>query len=135
MNDILLFSQWYIMLLLLGLLFLPITQRLFSTLFDGGYIFAKVIGTITISYIIFTLSTLHILPFSAPTVIVIALLLGILPNVPGFLLTIKVISADAVPAWIAELYNYAWFVGFFVSGTIYYLTMKGQTRLELSASK
>lgn len=66
---------------------------------------------------------------------VIALLLGILPNVPGFLLTIKVIGADAVPAWIAELYNYAWFVGFFVSGTIYYLTMKGQTRLELSASK
>jgi NCS1 family nucleobase:cation symporter-1 len=66
---------------------------------------------------------------------VIALLLGILPNVPGFLLTIKVIGADAVPAWIAELYNYAWFVGFFVSGTIYYLAMKGQTRLELSASK
>ena len=66
---------------------------------------------------------------------VIALLLGILPNVPGFLLTIKVIGVDAVPAWIAELYNYAWFVGFFVSGTIYYITMKGQTRLELSASK
>ncbi len=66
---------------------------------------------------------------------VIALILGILPNVPGFLLTIKVIGADAVPAWIAELYNYAWFVGFFVSGTIYYLAMKGQTRLELSASK
>lgn len=66
---------------------------------------------------------------------VIALLLGILPNVPGFLLTIKVIGVDAVPAWIAELYNYAWFVGFFVSGAIYYLAMKGQTRLELSASK
>jgi len=66
---------------------------------------------------------------------VVALLLGILPNVPGFLLTIKVIGADAIPAWIAELYNYAWFVGFFVSGTIYYITMKGQTRLELSASK
>ena len=66
---------------------------------------------------------------------VVALLLGILPNVPGFLLTIKVIGADAIPAWIAELYNYAWFVGFFVSGTIYYLAMKGQTRLELSASK
>jgi NCS1 family nucleobase:cation symporter-1 len=66
---------------------------------------------------------------------VIALLFGILPNVPGFLLTIKVISADAVPAWIADLYNYAWFVGFFVSGTIYYLTMKSQARLALTASK
>jgi NCS1 family nucleobase:cation symporter-1 len=66
---------------------------------------------------------------------IIALLLGILPNVPGFLLTIEVISADAVPAWIAQLYNYAWFVGFFVSGTIYYLTMKSQTKLALSTSK
>lgn len=66
---------------------------------------------------------------------IIALLSGILPNVPGFLLTIKVIGADAVPAWIAQLYNYAWFVGFFVSGTIYYLTMKSQTKLALSASK
>ncbi|MBL7745588.1 MAG: NCS1 family nucleobase:cation symporter-1, partial [Chitinophagaceae bacterium] len=45
---------------------------------------------------------------------IIALLAGILPNVPGFLLTIKVIAADAVPVWISNLYNYAWFVGFFI---------------------
>jgi nucleobase:cation symporter-1, NCS1 family len=55
---------------------------------------------------------------------IIALLLGILPNVPGFLLTIKMISADAFPAWVSHLYNYAWFVGFFVSGVIYLLMMK-----------
>jgi NCS1 family nucleobase:cation symporter-1 len=55
---------------------------------------------------------------------IIALLLGILPNVPGFLLTIKVITADAVPAWISDLYNYAWFVGFFVSGILYMLFMR-----------
>ena len=55
---------------------------------------------------------------------VVALLLGILPNVPGFLTTIKVISADAVPAWVSGLYNYAWFVGFFISGLSYLLMMK-----------
>ena len=55
---------------------------------------------------------------------IIALLLGILPNVPGFLLTIKVISQDAVPQWISHLYNYAWFVGFFVSGISYILMMR-----------
>ena len=44
------------------------------------------------------------------------LLLGIIPNMPGFLTTIKVIPADSVPPWVAGLYNYAWFVGFFVSG-------------------
>ena len=55
---------------------------------------------------------------------VIALLLGILPNVPGFLTTIKVIPADTVAGWISELYHYAWFVGFFVSGLVYWLLMK-----------
>ena len=55
---------------------------------------------------------------------IIALLLGILPNVPGFLLTIKVISQDTFPQWVSHLYNYAWFVGFFVSGISYILMMK-----------
>jgi len=55
---------------------------------------------------------------------ILALLLGILPNVPGFLLTVKVISADAFPGWISNLYNYAWFVGFFVSGFIYWTLMR-----------
>ncbi len=55
---------------------------------------------------------------------IIALLLGIIPNVPGFFVTIKVISQDAVPQWVSHLYNYAWFVGFFVSGISYILMMK-----------
>ncbi|MFC0771435.1 NCS1 family nucleobase:cation symporter-1 [Terrimonas alba] len=55
---------------------------------------------------------------------ILALLIGILPNVPGFLVTIKVLPMDAVAAWIAQLYNYAWFVGFFVSGILYILLMK-----------
>lgn len=53
-----------------------------------------------------------------------ALLLGIIPNMPGFLTTIKVIPADSVPPWVAGLYNYAWFVGFFVSGVSYMLMTK-----------
>jgi len=55
---------------------------------------------------------------------IIALLAGILPNVPGFLLQIKVISVNAVPAWISNLYHYAWFVGFFLSGFIYWSLMQ-----------
>lgn len=61
---------------------------------------------------------------------IIALLLGILPNVPGFLVTIKLISPDIVPAWITNLYHYAWFVGFFVSGILYILLMRS-ARLSL----
>jgi len=55
---------------------------------------------------------------------IIALLLGILPNVPGFLLQLKLISAAVFPVWIAHLYNYAWFVGFLVSSAVYLLLMK-----------
>ena len=61
-------------------------------------------------------------------VAIIALLAGILPNVPGFLLNIKAVGADAVPAWINELYHYAWFVGFFVSGFVYWLLTKKNNR-------
>src|SRR5687767_2052929 len=55
---------------------------------------------------------------------IIALLLGILPNIPGFLLQIKLVSSTAFPGWISQLYNYAWFVGFLVSGIVYWLFMK-----------
>jgi NCS1 family nucleobase:cation symporter-1 len=55
---------------------------------------------------------------------ILALILGIIPNIPGFLTTIGVIPKDTVPAWINGLYHYAWFVGFFVSGCAYILITK-----------
>lgn len=53
-----------------------------------------------------------------------ALLLGILPNVPGFFLTIKVVDNTVFPEWISGLYHYAWFVGFGISGLVYYVLMR-----------
>ena len=55
---------------------------------------------------------------------IIALLAGILPNVLGFLLQIKLLNANTFPIWLTHLYNYAWFVGFAVSAIVYYLLMK-----------
>jgi NCS1 family nucleobase:cation symporter-1 len=55
---------------------------------------------------------------------IIALLAGIVPNIPGFLTTIKVMAPVSVPAWIAHLYNYAWFVGFFISALTYLVMMR-----------
>ncbi len=57
-------------------------------------------------------------------VAIIALVAGILPNVIGFLTTIDVVAKDTFPLWLSDLYNYAWFVGFGVSGCIYWLLMK-----------
>ena len=59
---------------------------------------------------------------------VIALSLGILPNVPGFLLTINVITKNAVWPWIANIYHYAWFAGFIVSGLVYLLLMQKENK-------
>ena len=58
---------------------------------------------------------------------IIALLIGIVPNIPGFLLQIKLVSSTVFPVWISDLYHYAWFVGFFVSGIVYILLMKKRT--------
>ncbi|MDQ6814611.1 MAG: NCS1 family nucleobase:cation symporter-1 [Bacteroidota bacterium] len=51
---------------------------------------------------------------------IVALLLGIIPNVPGFLTTVNLINKDAVPLWVSNIYHYAWFAGFIVSGLVYY---------------
>ena len=55
---------------------------------------------------------------------IIALLIGIIPNIPGFLLTVKLVSSELFPLWISNLYHYAWFVGFLVSGFVYWFFMK-----------
>ena len=48
----------------------------------------------------------------------LALVVGILPNIPGFLGTIKLVEASTF--WM-NLYHYAWFVGFFLSFASYWL--------------
>jgi len=57
---------------------------------------------------------------------VIALILGILPNGPGFLTTVGLVSKDIFPDWLSHLYNYAWFVGFGVSFVVYYFLMRSK---------
>lgn len=63
---------------------------------------------------------------------IIALIIGILPNVPGFLTTVELLNKDAFPLWIENLYHYAWFVGFAVSGIIYYVLMRHNSEKSLS---
>ena len=54
----------------------------------------------------------------------IAMVIGIVPNVPGFLVTIKYVSDNAFPHWLTALYHYAWFVGFAISALCYGYLMK-----------
>ncbi len=52
---------------------------------------------------------------------VAALVLGVLPNLPGFLGALGVVDA---PAWATAIYNWAWFVGFGISAIVYLAGMK-----------
>lgn len=55
----------------------------------------------------------------------LALILGIAPSIVGFLTAVGVVSN--APAFLVEIYNYAWFVGAFTSAIIYYLLMRLRT--------
>lgn len=55
---------------------------------------------------------------------VIALILGVIPSIPGFLVQVKLKTASDFPAWIVGLYHYAWFVGFALAFVFYVLGMK-----------
>lgn len=55
---------------------------------------------------------------------VVALIVGVVPNVPGFLHAAGVL--DSVPAIFDSLYVYAWFIGFFLAGGVYALMMQGK---------
>ena len=48
-----------------------------------------------------------------------ALGLAILPNLPGFLVTVKWLPAESVPAFFVAAYDYAWFLGFAVAFVAY----------------
>ncbi len=63
---------------------------------------------------------------------IIALLIGILPNVPGFLIQINVLSNDIFPIWVNHLYNYAWFVGFALSAIVYYILMQKNRNVDIN---
>ncbi len=52
-------------------------------------------------------------------VALVALTVAILPNLPGFLVTVKLIDAATVPAFFVSLYSYAWFVGFALAFSLY----------------
>ncbi len=55
---------WWGMLFLMGLSCLPTAFRIFPDFFDRGYLFAKVICAILVSYVLFVLGEFHLVVFS-----------------------------------------------------------------------
>jgi NCS1 family nucleobase:cation symporter-1 len=65
---------------------------------------------------------------------VIAMGIGIAPNIPGFLAQASGGSV-AVPAVFAEIYTYAWFVSLLVSGLVYAVLMRSNPAGSASSSE
>lgn len=132
---------------LIGLLIFP--WKLISD--PSGYIFTWLIayssllgpigGIMIVDYFFIRKKTLHVKDLYQPEgaysyrngyniLAVIALILAVLPNIPGFLSEIKAIDVNTFPAWLTGLYHYAWFVGFILAGLIYYILMSNFHKLK-----
>ena len=71
LSDLLNIFQWYATIFFIGIIFTPLTNLIFPNFFDKGYIFAKVIGIALISYTVFVLGFLKLLPFETQNVFLI----------------------------------------------------------------
>lgn len=73
-SEIVIILQWWFFLFCIGILFLPLTFKFFPQFTDMGYALAKILGTAVISYIVFLLGILYLLPFTRLTVFAVMLL-------------------------------------------------------------
>ncbi len=82
-SDFWLVVRWWVMLFFVGAAAWPFTRRLFHYWFDEGYFFSKAVGMAVVTWIVYALGTVRILPFSAISILVglgVVFLLGIVGN-------------------------------------------------------
>ena len=94
--------KWWGMFFLIGLIFLPLTAKIFSNFFDRGYVFSKIIGIAAISYLVFILGILKMVPFHTSYILVIIGLFA----VPNFFILKKNYSTinlkSSLPIFVIE---------------------------------
>lgn len=74
MDDYLPFLQWWLAVFCLGLIFLPLSGLLFSSLADRGYLFSKTIGIAVSGYLMWMLSSLRLVKFTTASCILTVIL-------------------------------------------------------------
>lgn len=65
------FMTWWELLWLLGVVFMPITSRIFSKFDDKGWQYSKVLAVALCSYIQWMLTSLKIIPFTTQSCIIV----------------------------------------------------------------
>lgn len=109
-SDFVFILKWWLTIFILGLSFLPLSLKVFDSFFDKGYLFSKVLGILGVSYIIYILSSLHLLQFSL-TNIIIVLLLALAVNFLIFKNSLKTIKNNIILFIFEEL---LFFVGLLI---------------------
>jgi uncharacterized membrane protein len=76
---------WWLILVGIGISGLPLSHLLFKKFSDRGWGLSKILGILLVSYIVWILASLRLLPFSKPTIILMFVLLAVF----SWLLSIK----------------------------------------------
>lgn len=64
-SDFIEFIRWWLAILVVGLIFMPLGSKVFSRLHDYGYLFTKVLGISITGYILWLLNSIEILKFTS----------------------------------------------------------------------
>ncbi len=75
---------WYLAVLALGLLALPLTQVAFKGLADGGYPLARSVGLLVVAWLAWIAGSLRVLPFTQATLWIAVLGLALVSGVIAF---------------------------------------------------
>ena len=73
-SDFFAFLTWWEMLFLLGLVFMPITSRMFRGFDDNGWMFSKVLAVAVCGYVQWLLACLKISPFTGITCVILTVI-------------------------------------------------------------
>lgn len=107
---------------------------IFNWLIGYSALLGPIAGIMVVDYWLVRKQTLDVAELYRPNgkyagtnwVAVLALVLGVLPNVPGFLKSAGLTTRE--PNFFDDLYVYAWFTGFLIAGVVYLVGMRNRVR-------
>lgn len=85
-GDAMAFIRWWLTIVILGLIYMPLTSMIFARFYDKGYLFSKTIGIAASSYLMWLLSSLHLMKFNEISTI-LCVVIGLILN--GILLIMQ----------------------------------------------
>ena len=78
MQEIAYVIYWWLLLVFIGILSFPLVSRVCGSLGDKGYSISKIVGLLFLTYFVWILGSLHILPFGGTSILISFLVLAAL---------------------------------------------------------